>query len=37
MEFLLGMLKWSAVVGAAALILTLLKPLLDRRYSAKWP
>lgn len=36
MEFLLGMLKWSAVVGAAALILTLLKPLLDRRYSAKW-
>ena len=36
MELLLDILKWSAIVGAAALALTLLKPLLDRRYSAKW-
>lgn len=36
MEGLLNLLKWSVIVGAAALLLTLLKPLLDRRYSAKW-
>ena len=36
MELLLDTLKWSAAVGAAALVLTLLKPLLDRRYSANW-
>ena len=36
MEMLLDVLKWSAVAGAAALALTLLKPLLDRRYSAWW-
>ena len=36
MELLLHLLKWSMIVGAAALALTLLKPLLDRRYSAKW-
>lgn len=36
MEILLDTLKWSAVIGAAALALTALKPLLDRRYSPKW-
>lgn len=36
MEILLNTLKWSLAVGGAALVLTLLKPLLDRRYSAKW-
>lgn len=36
MEVLLDVLKWSGAVGAAALALTLLKPWLDRRYSAKW-
>ena len=36
MEVLLNTLKWSLAVGGAALVLTLLRPLLDRRYSAKW-
>ena len=36
MNLLWGALKWSIVVGAAALALTLLKPLLDRRYSPRW-
>lgn len=36
MEILLDVIKWSAAVGAAALMMTLLKPALDRRYSAKW-
>ena len=36
MEMLLDVLKWSGLAGAAALALTLLKPLLDRRYSARW-
>lgn len=36
MEPVLDILKWSVIVGALALLLTLLKPLLDRRYSAKW-
>ena len=36
MELLLVILKWSVIVGTAALALTLLKPLLDKRYSAKW-
>ena len=36
MEILLNTAKWSATVGAATLIFTLLKPLLDKRYSAKW-
>ena len=36
MEILLDVVTWSAAVGAAALALTLLKPVLDRRYSAKW-
>ena len=36
MEILLDVVTWSAAVGAAALVLTLLKPALDRRYSAKW-
>jgi len=36
MELLLNTLKWSAVVGAAALVLWLLKPRMDRRYSPKW-
>jgi len=29
-------LKWGLVVGAAALILRLLRPVLDRRYRARW-
>ncbi len=36
MELLLDILKWSVITGAAALALTLLRPLLDKRYSAKW-
>jgi len=36
MEILLDVVKWSAAVGAAALVLTLLKPALDKRYSARW-
>ena len=36
MELLLDTLKWSVIVGTAALALTLLRPLLDKRYSAKW-
>ena len=36
MELLLNTVKWSAVVGAAALVLWLLKPRMDRRYSPKW-
>lgn len=36
MELLLNTLKWSAVVGVAALALWLLKSLCDRRYSPKW-
>ena len=36
MEMMLSLLKWSVIVGAAALLLTLFKPLLDKRYSAKW-
>ena len=36
MDLLLDTVKWSAVVGAAALVLTALKPALDRRYSARW-
>ncbi len=36
MEILLDILKWSVIVGTAALAVTLLKPLLDKRYSAKW-
>ena len=36
MNVLLDTLKWSVIVGAAALALTLLKPLLDRRYSPQW-
>ena len=36
MEILLDTLKWSAVIGAAVLLMTALKPLLDRRYSPKW-
>lgn len=36
MELIWDILKWSAIIGGLALILTLLKPLLDRRYSAKW-
>lgn len=36
MELLLDTLKWSGAVGAAALVLTALKPALDRRYSARW-
>ena len=36
MEILLNTLKWSAAVGGAALVLTALKPLLDKRYSARW-
>ncbi len=36
MDCLLSTLKWSAVVGAAALALRLFKPLLDRRYRPRW-
>ena len=36
MELLLNLLKWSMIAGAAALALTLLKPLLDKRYRVKW-
>ena len=36
MNMLLDTLKWSVIIGAAARALTLLKPLLDRRYSPKW-
>ena len=36
MEQFWDILKWSAITGALALLLTLLKPLLDKRYSAKW-
>ncbi len=36
MDSLLNTLKWSAAVGVAVLLLTLLKPALDRRYSARW-
>lgn len=36
MKLVLDTLKWSAAIGAAVLALTLLKPLLDKRYSPKW-
>ena len=36
MELFLCVLKWGLVVGAAALILRLLRPVLDRRYRARW-
>lgn len=36
MDFLLNTWKWSAIVGAAVLVLRLLKPRMDRRYSPKW-
>ncbi len=36
MELLLNTLKWSAIVGAVVLVLWLLKPRMDRRYSPKW-
>ncbi len=36
MEFLLNTVKWSAIAGAAALVMWLLKPRMDRRYSPKW-
>lgn len=36
MELFLSALKWSAVVGGAALVLTLARGRLERRYSAKW-
>ena len=36
MEILLDTLKWSAIVGALALALTLLKPAFEKRYSARW-
>ena len=36
MELLLNTLKVSLIVGCAVLILILLKPLLRRRYHAKW-
>lgn len=36
MEQMLDVLKWSVIVGGAAALLTLLKPLLDRRYSPRW-
>lgn len=36
MEILLDTFKWSGAVGGAVLLLTVLKPALDRRYSARW-
>lgn len=36
MEILLDTLKWSLMVGAAALALTVLKPALDQRYRPQW-
>lgn len=36
MEMLMNTLKWSMIAGAAALLLTCLRPLLDERYSPGW-
>ena len=36
MELLLNTLKVSLIVGCAVLLLILLKPVLRRRYHAKW-
>ena len=36
MDVIWDVIKWSGVVGGAALVLTALKPLLDRRYRAGW-
>ena len=36
MELLLNLLKVSLVAGGATVLLTLLKPLLRRRFHAKW-
>lgn len=36
MTVFLSVLKWSAIVGAATLVLAALKPALDRRYSPRW-
>ncbi len=36
MELLLNTVKWGLAAGAAAVLLTALKPLLDRRYSPRW-
>ena len=36
MAYLLQAVKWGLVIGAAALVLALLRPRLDRRYRARW-
>ena len=36
MDVVLSVLKWSAAVGAVALLIMALKPLLDRRFAPKW-
>ena len=36
MEMLLDTLKWSVITGAAALGLRLLRPVFEKRYSARW-
>ncbi|MDE7242854.1 MAG: M56 family metallopeptidase, partial [Oscillospiraceae bacterium] len=36
MEIFLDVFKWSIIAGAAVLLLTLLKPVLSKRYSARW-
>ena len=36
MAYLLQTVKWGLVIGAAALVLALLRPRLDRRYRARW-
>ena len=36
MEIVLGTLKWSVIVGALALVLALLRPTFEKRYSARW-
>ncbi len=36
MEIFLDTLKWSVIVGALALVLRLLRPAFEKRYSARW-
>lgn len=36
MDILLDTLKWSLIIGAAALVLSWLKPALDKRYRPRW-
>lgn len=36
MELLLRVLKWSVLAGAVTVLVTALKPLLDRRFTPRW-